>query len=481
MRRPLLLLCAVVAGIFAVLLVYSQTVAFLWDEGFQLLAAQLIARGRWPYIDFCFPQAPLNAYWTAAWILIFGGSWRAAHALAAFLTSGTTLIAAHFVYTRVPIPSWRLPCSVATALLIGLDSAVIQYAPLGQPYALCLFLSVAAFWAAVVASERKGWLLAAAAGTLASGAAASSLLVALLPLVLLIWFLKTKPRAVPFFVAGASIPVLPLLWLFHRAPLAVLFNLFEYQMRYRRSNWEDAVAHDWIVLTSAMTSLQPLSLGVLFLAGLWFVARGSGWDRTVRQQFSLCGWMAAAVGAELCLAHPTFDWYFVLVIPFLAIPSAVGLYAIGSRVVGRARLSLVVVFLAIFSLAGAKTLFANRNGFRWRVLEEVATRVNQVTPAGSALWADEAVYFLTGRPPVEGTEFSYAEIIDLPAPQAARLHIVPLNDLAARAASGAYASVETCEEQRQIEDLNLPRLFRNSAAVGICHVFWDPVATTQEH
>ena len=59
-----LLLCGFVAGLFAILLVYSQTAAFAWDEGYHVLAAQLIARGKRPYLDFFFPQAPLNAYWS---------------------------------------------------------------------------------------------------------------------------------------------------------------------------------------------------------------------------------------------------------------------------------------------------------------------------------------------------------------------------------------------------------------------------------
>jgi hypothetical protein len=51
----------------AALLVYSQTLAYTGDEGFHLIAAQLIRAGMRPYIDFMFPQAPLNAYWNAAW------------------------------------------------------------------------------------------------------------------------------------------------------------------------------------------------------------------------------------------------------------------------------------------------------------------------------------------------------------------------------------------------------------------------------
>jgi hypothetical protein len=477
LRRPFFLLSAVIAGILAVLLLYSQTAAFVWDDGFQMLAAQLIARGKRPYLDFCFPQTPLNAFWNAASMRIFGESWRVVHAVAATVTAGTALMAAHFIYARLPVTAWRLPGSIAVALLIGLDAAVIEYATLAQPYALCLFLLMAATRVAVLAVAQKGRRLTAAAGFLGSAAAASSLLVALAPVVLLVWILKRgRPGAGRFFLAGAIIPFLPVFWLFKRAPYTVFFNLFEYQLFYRRANWEDATPHDWQVLTSWLASPQSLTLGFLSVAGFWFIARRSGWDRACREEFYLCGWVALAVGAELCLAHPTFDWYFVLVIPFLAIPAAVGLYAVASRMRSAIRpWGFVVLLFVIVSLGCARTLFRDRNGFTWRRLEEVASKVNQVTPTGSAVWADESVYFLMRRPPVEGTAFSYAEIIDLPDRKAEALHIVSLSELDARAAKGAFGTVETCEEPAQIDELNLPRLFFHSVAVGRCHVFWEPI------
>lgn len=51
-------LCGVVAVIAAALVFFSQTRAFTWDEGFHLLAAQLILAGKKPYLDFCFPSRP---------------------------------------------------------------------------------------------------------------------------------------------------------------------------------------------------------------------------------------------------------------------------------------------------------------------------------------------------------------------------------------------------------------------------------------
>ena len=49
LRRLIMCLCGVVAALTAVLVVYSQTYAFAWDEGFHLLTAQLIMNGKTPY------------------------------------------------------------------------------------------------------------------------------------------------------------------------------------------------------------------------------------------------------------------------------------------------------------------------------------------------------------------------------------------------------------------------------------------------
>src|SRR5207253_10790132 len=71
-RRSYILLCALVSLIGALLVVYSQVRAFAWDEGFHLLTAQSINAGKRPYIDFCFSQTPLIAYWNAFWMRMLG-------------------------------------------------------------------------------------------------------------------------------------------------------------------------------------------------------------------------------------------------------------------------------------------------------------------------------------------------------------------------------------------------------------------------
>ena len=71
----------VAAPVAAALIIYSQIAAFTWDEGFHVLAAQLIAEGQRPWVGFVFPQTPLNAMFTALVMRVAGESWRVTHAI----------------------------------------------------------------------------------------------------------------------------------------------------------------------------------------------------------------------------------------------------------------------------------------------------------------------------------------------------------------------------------------------------------------
>jgi 4-amino-4-deoxy-L-arabinose transferase-like glycosyltransferase len=367
MRRgsEYLRLCGFLAILSTGLILYSQIEAFEWDEGFHLLAAQLIAAGKRPYLDFCFPQTPLNAYWNAAWMRMFGESWRVAHALAALLTGGAAMLTADFIFVRCTVPRWRLAAALTAALLVALNFSVVAFGTVGQAYGMCLFLIVASFRLAILAVERNSAWLTAAVGLLAGAAAASSLLTAAVGPVLLVWILfhnRAGSRLVKFaaFVGAAAIPFLPVVWLFTQGPHQVLFNLIEYQTRYRRMNWGNATQHDFEVLIAWIDSPQALLLGLLAAAGVLFIAQRSEWDRVQRGKFYLCGWLALATGVELTAAHPTFEWYFLLTVPFLAILAAVGLYAIGSRVYDRPLLLVLAVGL-MTSLGLGKSLYEDHN------------------------------------------------------------------------------------------------------------------------
>ena len=153
-----------------------------------MLTAKLIKDGRLPYIDFFFPQAPLNAYWNAAWMRVFGDSWRMVHALAAMLTMAAIFLTMDFVYRHLagsagggwrPL-SWLRCCWQRT-------SRFFQFGPVGQGYALALLLSVIAFRLTVWSVGVTNPLAALAAGLTASAAAGSTLLAAPYVPVLLLW------------------------------------------------------------------------------------------------------------------------------------------------------------------------------------------------------------------------------------------------------------------------------------------------------
>jgi hypothetical protein len=56
------LLWVLPASFTALLLAFSQTVAFYGGEGFHLLAVRLVNIGRRLYFDFFYPDAPLHVY-----------------------------------------------------------------------------------------------------------------------------------------------------------------------------------------------------------------------------------------------------------------------------------------------------------------------------------------------------------------------------------------------------------------------------------
>jgi len=471
-------LCAAVAGLFAGLLLYSQIQAFAWDEGFHLLAAQLIMAGKRPYLDFCFPQTPLNAYITAGWMRLAGDTWRAVHALEAVWVAGAAFLTGDFVRCRFPVPGWRLAGAVTAAAAVAMNSQVVLFGTIGQSYGLCLFLSVAAFRLAVVVVERQGALLAAAAGLLAGAAAASSLLSAPVAPVLLLWIALCNRAGNRWgkcaaYLAGGAAAFLPIAWLYRQGPQQVLFNLFQYQLKYRH-NWNGATGQDIAALTSWIDSAQGLSLGLLAAAGIWFIARHSDWQAERRAEFYLSLWLALAIATELATAHPTFERYFLLVAPFVTIPAIAGLYAVGSRLAGADRpLPAATVLIVLLALGLGKAVYEDSESYSWKDIEKIARQVDKVTPPGGSLWADELFYFVTRRPPPDGMEFAYAHDVDMPAGQAALFHVLTQTELRRRAIAGAYQTVAACYDTENTDAVKAEDLYRQKAEIRDCTVYWD--------
>lgn len=467
-------------GIWAVmaagLMWYAQTLAFDGDEGFHLLAAQLIGRGMRPYLDFCFPQTPLNAYGNAFLMRLFGESWRGPHALAALETSAATVLAAQFVLARLPGRAWRVAGAIAATIMIGSNINLVEFGTLGQAYGICLLTSVCAFCLAIPAVDRHGWWLAGACGAFAGAAAASSLLTAAVAPVLGVWIWSCNRAGgrwskTAAFAGGAVIPFLPVLWLAAQSPWVVWFNVVKYQLYYRLVYWPNPLAHDLKILTAWLTDPQSLLLGSLAVIGVLYIAKRSAWTRERRAEFYLCGWLALGITAELAVAHPTFSRYFCLVTPFVGILAVSGLYAVGARMLHLRKPFWPVFILCVIYAGALARSISDRlsDSYFWKDYEAVARKVLEVTPPGKQIFTQEQIYFLMRRRPPSGMEFGYSHKLALPPAELAKLHITSEEMLKRQLAVGAFGSAAVCGN----DEYALDKTFQQKANVKGCSVFWD--------
>jgi len=461
------------AGIVA----YSQTMAFHWDEGFHLLTAYLIDAGKRPYLDFFFPQTPLNAYWNALWMKILDPSWRVVHAIAALATLGSVSLIAQYLFKLLPDRRWKSGVALAALALFGLHSLVWEYGAISQAYALCLLLVVAAFRAATVAPARTRSGMSALAGGLAGAAAASSLLTAVVSPVLLIWMWLNNRAGNRWlkagsFMASALVPFTPVVILFAHGPHQVVFDILKYHSIYRRVEWEGATQHDIGIVTDWVNGSQSLLLVLLAVAGLLFVKK-IGFDHARRSEFRLCLWLALAMGAENLFAHPTFPQYFIFLIPFLAVLGALGFYAVAVRLGNPARpRAALVLMLGIAALCLGNTLYDDRDSYTWRKLEQVADKVKQVTPKGAALLAPEQLYVLARWPVPPGMEHDDAHKLQFSPAESARLHILPKAEVDREIKAGDFATMVVCDDDRESE-VEGWKVYSQKADFQDCTVFWQ--------
>jgi hypothetical protein len=477
-RGEILTLWCAAAVMAAGIIVYSQTLAFAWDEGFHLLAAQLILKGKRPYLDFIHPQAPLYAYWNAAWMRVFGESWRLVHVMSSLGVTGAALLTAQFVLTRIEDRSWRLAGALCAMVLVGMNSTILWYGTIGQPYGICLLLVVAAFRLTVLAEERDSASSCAGAGFCAGAAAACSLLTAPFAPVLLIWTWVhgggDRLRKCAMFLGGAVVPSLPLLWLFAQSPGQVLFGAFQYHAFYRATDWPGAGKQNVDVATAWMNNYEAVLLIGLAGLGLSYLVGRSNWEPRKLREFYLCVWLIVAESAYLCIPRPTFGRYYMFTMPFLAMLSAVGLYAIAAQI-GSLRMAwrYPLVLALVLGIAFAKYSVDALEDYSWSDLVKVAAKVDQVTAPGAPLYADEHVYFLTKREPPSGMEYMDSHKLQLPDAAADAVHVLSIARLDKQVADGKFATIEICNNDDRIMALGLPGPYAQKDEIAGCGVFWD--------
>jgi len=481
------LLCGAMVLFFALLLVYAETLGFTGDEGFHLLTARLIQAGERPYIDFLFPQAPLNAYVNAGWMAMFGASWRSVHVLDAILTSLGIFLIADFIFVRFPVPRWRLPAALAAICAAGLNQIVVEYGPLAQAYGMCIFATAAAFRLCIYAIRKPQWWWAILPGLFAGIATASSLLTALVGPILLVWLLFYNAAGNRWakgvaLSAAAVVPFAPVFRLLAEGPRQTIFNLLQYHLLYRRLYWPETTQHDLEVMTSWIDSGQALLL-ILFAAfGVVFLMRlakpGADreleWTPNLKAELYLSALLAAGMGLEVSVAHPTLPRYFVLSVPFTAVIAVVGLYVLASRFTSSPVVP-VIIFAALSILGLGKSLYERNQDVRtWSDYEAMAKEVDKVTPPKAPVYATELIYFLSGRRPPSGMEFYYSHKVPLSPADQVLYHIITEDDLKARLKNGFFATAVSCDDDEVKE---LTEYYTKTSVVDEdCTVLWDPKA-----
>ncbi len=478
-RKPAWITAGSVVCIAAVLVTYARSFAFAWDEGYHLVAAWLIAHGKQPYIDFVFPQTPLNAYWNAILLRVFGVNWRVPHTAASLLTSCVVAGIAMWVFRRTDAtPAWRAACAIAAAVFTGFNTAIVDFHSL-QAYALCLVGGVSALFLAMSAVDRRSLIRPFAAGLGAGIAAASSLLTAPAGPILLIWMTivnraGSRIMKAAAFIVGFAIPSIPLLRLLIEFPHNVFFGFVQYQLLYRKVEWDGAALHNIGEILSWGDSSQAVLLVLLAAAAILYVRR-SDTPRPVKAELWLCAVLAVGIGAWLLVARPTFTRYYLLTVPYLAILAARGLYEVSIRLAARPRPAVAAGILCFVLCWGlADTIFGERDDLMWGDIEKVAAKVQAVTPPDGSLLADEVVYFALNRQPPSGMELQDSHKLKFEGAEALRLHLVSHEKLDTMIKAGRFDTIEMCDED-EADGLDLASLYSKSESAGSCKVYWSRV------
>lgn len=109
---------------------------------------------------------------------------------------------------------------------------------------------------------------------------------------------------------------------------------------------------------------------------------------------------------------------------------------------------------------------------RWSDFEEIAAKVQSVTPDSAEILADEHVYFLTRRPPVPGTEVNDSHRFEFPPDMVREMHLLPRSVMRRRIETGEFSTVETCAGEETQKKDGLPGPLTHHAEIAGCDIYW---------
>ncbi len=485
-RRLNIGLSASLAVVFALAILISQW-PLAFGDTYHVLAAQMVAAGRKPYVDFFLQQTPLYPLICGAWMRIFGSSWHAANLLSALLICGSAAITALIARRAYSESQWGTKGAIVAVLLFGLNLQVAHAGDDAQPYALCMFFCLLAWLAALHTNPTpaRTFLTGLAAGA----AVNTSLLAAPLFLIVTGWSVfqadgLDRVRRLLVLGSGSAVASIPLAYLAILAPTQAWFDIVEFQLFHRTVGiWqtENISSHNLHEILNWMGSIQGAVMVGLCLAGSLslFASKARG---STQHSFRYATSIAVLWALCLTLLRPTFRIYYILVVPYVSLLASAGLCGLAARVKSPRWSSRVIAgTMALYALGLAIPLVASvlsRRPSSWAHSEEVARILNAQIGRNEPVYADdESIYVAARRLPPRGLENSFGATVRLPAARDyARAGLVPPERNEAQLRAGKFAAVVLTkpDDDARIEAIKSAGLYSRSAETERYVIFWKP-------
>jgi hypothetical protein len=459
---------ASLAFIIVLAIQISQRPFTFVGDFYHVLACQMVAAGRKPYVDFFIQQAPLYALVCGAWMRIFGSSLYAANLLSALLVCGSATIITGIASQIYSETGWGVKGGIVALLLFGLNGLVAQAGDTAQPYALCMFFCLLA-WAAAFVGRPTG--ARSFASGLAAGAAVNTTLLSF-PFLLILtgWsvFHTARPdryRGLLWLLCGAAVASIPLAYLAILAPSQAWFGIVEYHVFYRGNGWTEITRSNLREILEWTSSPQPVLLVFLSLTGLPFLF-DSKTPTSTRYSLQFAALIASSWALFLVLPRPTFFFYYVLMIPYVCLLGSAGLWVMAVRMWSPRWASIILVgTIVLYSLSVIRPFVHNSlsTDDQFAHYEKVARMINAISGPNEPLYADdEAIYVFARRLPPRGLENRFEAALRLSPEEYARAGLVPPERIEAQLRAGSFATVVLTNIDGNERYPNIGNIVRNS-------------------
>ncbi|MGH9202691.1 MAG: hypothetical protein ACRD2A_15810, partial [Vicinamibacterales bacterium] len=188
-------------------------------------------------------------------------------------------------------------------------------------------------------------------------------------------------------------------------------------------------------------------------------------EASARRDAYLCAWLVVALGLFAAVAHPPARVpYFVVVTPFVAILTSIGVFAI-ARTGNAVRAKWVALaFVLFFGLGALRSIYRERMWkSEWSRIEAFAEEVNRVTAPGESFYTSfPFVYFAARRLPPEGLENGWATRMVLSQESFARLEVMPDARLIERVRAGLFDVTLLGRSDPRYETATMDRVYREN-------------------